>query len=120
MLSACVTGGGGHFIQSPPKVTSKLPAKIVVERISQFKGALVGMAFKLNDKELASLAPGDSFGFPLDPGKYAIGDNQYYNGNKSKGCGYDLTVKEGQSYKIEISPDCQDYKLNGKYLSQSR
>jgi hypothetical protein len=107
----------GHFIKPAPQVTSKSPAKIEVERISQFKGALLGMAFKLNGEELFSLAPGDSVGFRLDPGTYSIGDNNYYNGDKSDGCNFSLTVKERQSYKIEISPDCQDYRLNGKKMS---
>lgn len=121
-LTGCVTAGVNPIISSAPTVTSKNPAIIEVERISTFNGALHDTAFKINDKELFFLGSGDSIGFLLDPGTYSIGHNLYYRGDKSGGCTFNLAFfkyafEEGKSYKIEISPDCQDYKINGKKVN---
>lgn len=121
-LTGCVTGGVNPIIRSAPTVTSKNPAKIEVERMSTFRGALHDTAFKVNDEELFFLGSGDSIVFLLDPGTYSIGHNLYYRGDESGGCTFNLAFfkyefEEGKSYKIEISPNCQDYKINGKKIN---
>lgn len=92
-----------------PAETSSTEAKptIYFYRIKQFTGSGLEPSVYCDEKELARMDNGRYFGVTLAPGKHIcrMGDKQ---------TGFEIDVKEGQSYYARISIDAGFWKGRGR------